>query len=52
MSLVPNKLGMFAANPNDTYNADGTPNASYPTVPTDRHPYNGGFGINIISGPT
>jgi len=40
-SLVPNMLGLFVANP---------VNSSYPTVPSDRHPYNGGFGIHIISG--
>ncbi|MGQ0636257.1 MAG: hypothetical protein ACT4QC_16710 [Planctomycetaceae bacterium] len=36
-SLVPNMLGMFAAN------ANGVP------VPFDRHPYNG-YGVNVISG--
>ncbi len=40
-SLVPNMLGLFAANPNDS---------TQPTVPTDRQPYNGGRGIHIISG--
>lgn len=49
-SLLPNMLGLFAANPNDTYNANGIPTIIYPTVPTDKHPYNGGIGINIING--
>ncbi|HEY2251162.1 MAG TPA: hypothetical protein VGH74_08885, partial [Planctomycetaceae bacterium] len=40
-SLVPNMLGMFEAHPS---------NNGYPTVPSDRHPYNGGWGINVISG--
>ncbi len=40
-SLVPNMLGLFAANPNDF---------TQPTVPTDRQPYNGGRGIHIIVG--
>jgi hypothetical protein len=46
-SLVPNMLGMFAANPND----NAALNLSYTTIPSDRHPYNGGSGISIISGP-
>src|SRR5262249_39179079 len=41
-SLVPNMIGLFGVNPNGTNQV---------TVPTDRHPFNGGFGINIISGP-
>jgi len=41
-SLVPNELGLFGANPKGR---------SLTTIPLDRHPYTGGFGINIISGP-
>ena len=41
-SLIPNAIGFFAANPNGT---------QYTTVPNDRHPFNGGPGINVIAGP-
>ena len=41
-SLVPNMLGLFAPNPVGN---------GYPTVPTDKHSFNGGFGINVIAGP-
>ena len=44
-SLVPNMLGMF------TYNQNGGIASDQPTQPTDRHSYNGGWGINVISGP-
>ncbi|MBS0262754.1 MAG: hypothetical protein JSS02_12440, partial [Planctomycetes bacterium] len=42
-SLVPNMLGLFAGNPRDT----PINRTFYPTVPTDRHPFNGGPGINL-----
>jgi hypothetical protein len=63
-SLVPNMLGMFGGIDPKTGNFVGNPNdlpldpsnknarlrVTYPTVPTDRHPYNGGVALNIISG--
>jgi hypothetical protein len=57
-SLVPNMLGMFGGFSLTTGNFVGNPNDSpqtktyYPTAPSDRHPYNGGIGVNIISGHT
>ena len=54
-SLVPNMLGGFTTNWAN-YNPQKPPpslpqNTDYPTQPTDRHPFDGGWGINIISGP-
>ncbi len=57
-SLVPNMLGMFGGPNATTGNFVGNPNDNpntktyYATAPSDRHPNNGGIGVNIVSGHT
>src|SRR5262249_23622153 len=43
-SLVPRMLGIFGINPASFQNG----NPEFPTVPLDKHPFNG-YGVNVIS---